>query len=117
MAQQFFGSVPTARLSDAIFDARAADRLYRAGVRLFANGTVAPPGTSQAATLEVRPPEASKPTLTLLAMSYMRTYDEDADTFSATVREAYALPATTWEDREANKALLKLAHNTEMSFD
>ena len=117
MAQQFFGTVPTARLSDAISDALSADRLYREGVRLFSNGSVAPPGTSQAATLEVRPPGASKPTLTLLALSYERTFETDADAFTAVAREAYALPATTWEDREANKELVKLSHNTEMSFD
>ena len=117
LAQQFFGTVPTARLSDAISDALSADRLYRAGVRLFANGSVVPPGTSQAATLEVRPPGASKPTLTLLALSYERTFDLDTDSFMAAAREAYALPATTWEDREANKELDKLSRNTEMRFD
>lgn len=119
LAQQFFGTVPTARLSDAISDALSADRLYRAGVRLFANGSVVPlgNGTPQAAALEVRPPGASKPTLTLLALSYERTLDRDFDVFLAAAREAYALPATTWEDREANKELAKLSRNNEMRFD
>ena len=74
-AQQDLYTDPSAHLSNAISEALSADRLYRSGVPLFASGRVAPPQIQLVGTLEVRPPGASKPTLTLLAQSYARTLD------------------------------------------
>ena len=103
--------IRSVHLSNAISDAVSADRLYRSGVRLLASGLVAPPGIPLVGTLEVRPPGASKPTLTLLAQIYARTLDlhryADLRRYLAAVFEAQKLPATTWEDREANKELVK----------
>lgn len=119
MAQQFLGIIPTARLEDAISDALAADRLYRNGVRLYANGSLVPPNAPLAGTLVVRPPGPSKDTLVLLAKCYQRTRDEDFESeklLENAGREAYALSVTTWEDREANIDLAKLSQEADMSF-